>query len=136
MTPEIPKAKRKYLKRAERAAKHAENLSARTRNRREAQRDQQAKIAALPKESNTFKFTYSERDREHIAKKKMQAMLPMRAQAALAAAALTAEPAPHQHTPECNHAPMLEAQDAESTVALDTNTPLTPEILAEAMEKL
>lgn len=134
MTQEISKEKAKYLKRMAKKSIPNAQLAARRKNQRDAQRVQQAAIAALPKESAPFKFSYSEKDLAHIAKKKAQAMLPMRAQAALAAAQ-AAEPAPHVHTAACNHEPVLEAQDAGSTVTLDTNTEFAPEILEEAMEK-
>lgn len=141
MTQEIPKEKAKFLKRMAKQAGRSKEQTARTQNRKAAQKSQREAIAAMHSKidrEGPKKFEYSEKDLERIKRRKAQMMLPrhIKAQTALAAAAVTAEPAPHVHTAECNHAPMLEAVDAESTTVIPTETVLTPGILNEAMEKL
>lgn len=125
---EISKEKAKYLKRNERAAKRNAELSARRRNQRVAQKVQQAAIAEMHKKIDATgpkKFEYTDSDLARIKKNQARMMLPkgLKAQAMLAAAAVTAEPAPEQK--------VLEAAPTESP-AEAPQTPVTVEMASES----
>lgn len=135
----ISKEKAKFLKRMAKQADRSKTQTARTQNRKAAEKAQREQIAKRHAEID--KVGPSPILGEIRSRMLAPPALDLNQQVALMAGTLAAqreanEAKEHVHGPDCNHKPMLEAVDAESTVIDTAPSTLTPEIVAEAMEKL